>query len=56
MKMEKCNNCKREQEFEIEGNIVEGKWYCCWTCIKEAVTKGKITRSDITKLSRKRSF
>lgn len=52
----KCKNCRKEQEYENEGNIIEGKWFCCWTCVKEAIKKETIKMSDVTKLSRKRSF
>jgi hypothetical protein len=57
MKMEKCKICKKEQEYKVEGNIIQNKWFCCWTCIEKAIEKGIIQKDDITSITRmRRSF
>lgn len=56
IEMKKCKICKKEQQFDFEGNSIKDKWFCCWTCVRKAIEKGIIDKTDIKVLSRKRSF
>lgn len=51
--MKKCRICGREQELEIEGNEVDGEWYCTYSCLKNALENLIISKKRWSELTRK---